>query len=141
MSEQKNIPCTADEPQELTNWQKIDQLEAEIEKKKPKPKSKANVNALKERLRRLDVSYMAGNKTDEEYLKEQKDIKQAIAKIEKESPESYEDRDLTHLIDTLNTDFISLYEQFDDEDKRAFWRNIIKEIHVSGNDIVSVVFN
>lgn len=120
---------------------KLEIERVEIEKKKPKPKSKANVNALKERLRRLDVSYMAGNKTDEEYLKEQKEIKQAIAKIEKESPESYEDRDLTHLIDTLNTDFVSLYEHFDDEDKRAFWRNIIKEIHVEGNDIVSVVFN
>lgn len=128
----------------LTHLERLLRLEidrVEIEKKKPKPKSKTNINALKERLRRLDVSYMAGNKTDEEYLKEQKEIKDTIAKLERELPENHEDRDISHILETLNTDFVSLYEKFDDEDKRAFWRYIIKEIHVEGNDIVSVIFN
>lgn len=128
----------------LTNIERLLKLEierVEIEKSKPKPKAKTNISALKERLRRLDVSYMAGNKTDEEYLKEQKEIKQTIAKIEKELPENYEDRDLSHIVEMLNVDFVTIYETLDDEDKRAFWRNIIKEIHVNGNDIVSVVFN
>ena len=128
----------------LTHLERLLKLEVdriEIEKRKPKPKSKAAINALKERLRRLEVSYMAGNRTDEEYLKEQKEIKQNIAKLEKESPENYADRDVSHLLEALNTDFITIYETLDDEDKQAFWRNMIKEIHVDGNDIVSVVFN
>lgn len=128
----------------LTNLKRLLTLEIErieVERKKPKPKNKSNISALKERLRRLEVSYMAGNRTDEEYLKEQKEIKQTIAKLEKESPDNYADRDVTHLVETLHTDFLTIYETLDDEDKRAFWRNIIKEIHVDGNDVVSVVFN
>jgi hypothetical protein len=39
------------------------------------------------------------------------------------------------------TDFITHYETLDDEDKRAFWRYILKEIHVEGNEVVSVDFN
>ena len=120
---------------------KLEVDRVEVAKSKPKPKVKTNIHALKERLRRLEVSYMAGNRTDEEYLKEQSDIKKAIAKIERDTPENTEDRDLTHIIKVLNMDFKHVYETLDDDDKRAFWRNMIKEIHVEGNDIVSVVFN
>lgn len=117
----------------------IDRVEEE--RRKPKTKPKTNINALKERLRRLDVSYMAGNRTDDEYLKEQKEIKDAIRKIESEAPVDPSDRDLSVLKYALNSNFKDNYDHLDDEDKRAFWRFIIKEIHVEGNDIVSVVFN
>lgn len=113
----------------------------EIEQAKPKPKANKNISALKEKLRRLDVIYMAGNKSDEEYLKEQKEIKDAIKKAESESPESFVDRDLTLLKETLNTDYRTIYKSLDEEDRRGFWRYIIKEIHVEGNNVVSVVFN
>ena len=99
----------------------------EIELAKPKPKANANIAALKERLRRLDVVYMAGNKSDEEYLQEQKELKDAIEKAKKESPEIIEERDLTILKETLNSDFRTIYETLDLEDKRAFWRYIIKK--------------
>lgn len=120
---------------------KIEIKRVEAELKKPKPKNKANVSALKEKLRRLDVSYMAGNRTDEEYLKEQKEIKEAIYKAEGQGENSPIERDLTLLKYTLESDFKSTYEKLDDEDKRAFWRHLIKEIHVEGNDVVSVDFN
>jgi DNA invertase Pin-like site-specific DNA recombinase len=120
-------------------------IEAEIEKvqiarSKPRPKPKTNIKALKESLRRLEVVYIAGNKSDDEYMKEQKELNDAIKKAESEIPEDPNDRDLTHLQETLNTDFRTIYETLDDEDKRAFWRYLIKEIHVDGNDIVSVDF-
>jgi hypothetical protein len=73
-------------------------------------------------------------------MKEQKELNDAIKKAESEIPEDPNDRDLTHLQETLNTDFRTIYETLDDEDKRAFWRYLIKEIHVDGNDIVSVDF-
>lgn len=41
---------------------------AEIELAKPRPKPKTNIKELKEKQRRLTVAYMAGNKTDKEYL-------------------------------------------------------------------------
>lgn len=110
----------------------------EIERLKPKPKPKTNINALKERLRKLEVVYMAGNKSDDDYLSEQKEIKDAIKKAESETPASIADKDITHLRETLETDFKSIYKTLEPEDKRRFWRSLIKEIRVKGNEIVSV---
>lgn len=113
----------------------------EIERAKPRPKPKTNINVLKEALRRLEVVYMAGNKTDAEYLREQKELKAAIKKAEGETIARHVDRDIEHLRETLETDFVSIYETLDDEDKRRFWRMLIKEIRIEGNEVVSVVFS
>jgi hypothetical protein len=114
----------------------------EIERKKPKKKRNTNIiPGLKEKLRRLDVTYMAGNKTDEEYLQEQKDIKEAIRKAEAENPEDPGSKDLTIIKKTLENKFLSLYHELDREDKRRFWRTLLKEIHVEGTNVVSVEFN
>lgn len=113
----------------------------EIERTKPKPKPKTNIAALQEQLRRLNVTYMAGNKTDEEYITEQNELKDAIKKAEEELPDDPADRDLTELQNILNSNFKSVYWELDQEDKRRFWRTIIKEIHVKGKEVVSVDFN
>lgn len=112
--------------------------EAEIEKAKPKPKPKVNIKALKERLRRLNVTYMAGNKTDEEYLQEDAEIKALIAKAEQEAPPP--ERDVEPLRAILATDFDKIYLTLDMEEKRRFWRGIIKEIVMDGKEIVDVKF-
>lgn len=111
---------------------------AELEKKKPKKKPKTNVPALKERLRRLEIVYMAGNKPDEEYLAEQKEIKDLIAKAEQTAPPP--ERDLTPLKEILNTNFSAIYATFDQEEKRRFWRGIVKEIVFTDKDITDVIF-
>lgn len=125
----------------LEELMKLEIDRVEIEKSKPKPKPNTKVAALKERLRRLDVVYMAGNKTDEDYLKEQKEIKDELAKASTDEPENMADRDVSILKDTLESDFKTVYKTLDDEDKRAFWRYIIKEIHVKGNEVALVRFN
>lgn len=112
--------------------------QAEVEKAKPKPKPKTNIAALKERLRRLNVMYMAGNKSDEEYLKEDAELKALIAKAEQEAPPP--DRDTEPLKEVLNTDFQAVYKTLDKEEKRRFWRGLIKEIKFDGKDIVDVIF-
>lgn len=126
----------------LEDLMKFEIDRVEIERMKPKPKTNNKVAALKERLRRLDVVYMAGNKTDEDYLKEQKEVKDELQKALAEEPENLADRDITILKETLDSDFKSIYKALDDaEDKRAFWRYIIKEIKIKDNEPVSVVFN
>jgi len=112
----------------------------EIERTKPKPKPKVNISALKEQLRRLEVVYMAGNKPDDEYLAEQNEIKAQIEKAEAEQQNPVADKDLSPLKELLETDFRSIYNSLDAEDKRRFWRSIIKEIKVKGNRVVSVDF-
>ena len=113
-------------------------LKAKAEKSKPKPKPKYNLPALKERLRRLNVTYMAGNKSDEEYLQEDAEIKALIAKAENEAPPP--ERDLEPLKEVLNSGFESVYFTMDAEEKRRFWRSIIKEIQVEGLNVKDVIF-
>lgn len=114
--------------------------EVEIAKAKPKAKPKSAIPALKEKLRRLEVVYMAGNKSDADYISEQNELKAAIKKAEEEAPIDPANKDVSHLKSVLETDFVSIYKTFDVEDKRRFWRSLVKEIHVKGNDIVSVDF-
>ena len=111
-------------------------LEVELEKTKPKPKPKTNIPKLKEKMRRLNVMYMAGNKSDEEYLKEDAELKALIAKAESEAPPP--EKDVDALKELLKTDFKATYKTFDQEEKRRFWRGIIKEIKFDGKTIVGV---
>ena len=113
----------------------------EIEKSKPKPKPKTDVDALKERLRRLDVIYMAGNIDDDGYLTQQKELKSAIQKAESMVAQMPENKDVSNLKEMLETDFKSIYHTLDDIDKRRFWRSLIQRIYVKDNSIVSVDFN
>lgn len=110
----------------------------EAEKSKPKSKPKTNIKTLQEKLRRLNVTYMAGNKSDDEYLQEQKELKQLIAKAEKE--ELPQERDFTPLKKVLESDILNLYSTLTTERKRRLWRSIIKEIKVEGTQIKEVVF-
>lgn len=112
----------------------------ELERNKPKPKPKVNVPALREQLRRLEVVYMSGNKSDAEYIAESNDIKAQIAKAESETSDDPNEPDLDALKQILEKDFRSIYEYLNEEEKRRFWRSIIREIHVRGNDPVSVDF-
>lgn len=110
----------------------------EIEMAKPKPKPKTSVAALKERLRRLTVAYMAGNSTDEEYLKEDAEIKALIKKAEAETPPP--PPDVAPLKAVLETDFRSLYATLSEEEKQQFWQGLIKEIVLDGKTVKEVIF-
>lgn len=112
--------------------------EAEIEKAKPKPKPKTDIKKLKERLRRLNVMYMAGNVSDEDYFAQDAEIKALIAKAEQEAPPP--ERDIEPLREILAIDFDSIYKTFTQEEKRRFWRGIIKEIVFKDKEIVDVKF-
>lgn len=116
--------------------------EVEIEAKKPKYKSDAEkrIKNLKEQLRRLNVVYMSGNKTDEDYFKEDAEIKLAIAKAEKEL-EISKPRKVDHLKELLETDFRTIYKGLDEEGKQEFWQDLIKEIKVNvDKQITDVIF-
>ena len=112
----------------------------ELERKKPKKKPKTDAAAFREKLRRLEVVYMAGNKTDAEYLAETAELKEQIRKAEMERLDDPEEIDIEALQATLETDFRGIYETLSQEDKRRFWRGLIKEIHVKGNSVQSVDF-
>jgi DNA invertase Pin-like site-specific DNA recombinase len=115
--------------------------EVEIEAKDPKNKSNAErvIKTLNERLRRLNIMYMAGNKTDEEYFKENAEIKLAISKAEKELATS-KPRKVDHLKDLLKTDYRGMYDKLTEERKQEFWQDLIKEIKIDGREPSEVIF-
>lgn len=110
----------------------------EMQARVPKPKPKYNLPALREQLRRLEVIYLAGNKSDEEYITEQAEIKALIARAEDEAPPP--PKNVLPLKQVLETDFRTLYHTLSREDKRRFWRSIIRQIVVEGNDVEKVIF-
>lgn len=122
----------------LDSLLRADIARVELEKKKPKPKPKHNINALRERLRRLEVVYMAGNKPDAEYLAEQNEIKALIAQAQNEAPPP--ERDMQPLHDLLETDIKEIYGQFDQWEKKRFWQGLIKEIVLDDNEVKDVIF-
>ena len=117
-----------------------DAIEVErIRLRKPKVKPKTNVKSLQEKLRRLNVMYMAGGKTDEEYIAETKALNEAIAKAQNEVVEET-GPNINYLNELLNSDFETLYATFTDEEKQIFWTKLIKEIKLDGRDIKEIVF-
>jgi len=86
----------------------------------------------------LTESYMAGNKTDDEYVNESIEIKGLIAKAAQEAPS--QERDLTPLKKLLDDEFFDVYFTLEKEEKREIWRTIIKEIKLEDNQISDVVF-
>lgn len=113
----------------------------EIEANEPKNKSgvERQIKNLKEQLRRLNVVYMAGNKSDEDYFKEDAELKLAISKAEKEF-ENNRPRNVDHLKKLLETDFRTMYAGLDEEEKQEFWLDLLKEIKLDGKTVEGVVF-
>lgn len=110
----------------------------ELEQAKTTVKPKNTLKNLKEKHRRLTVAYMANNISDDEYLKEDKELKALIAKAEQDAPPP--PRDLAPLKELIETDFRSIYQTLTDEEKQRFWRELIKEIKIDGKSIDKVIF-
>lgn len=120
----------------LNNMDRLLQQEIEeIEKRKrqPKPKPKTNIAALKEKVRRLNVTYMAGGKSDKEYLAEMAELNAAIAKAQDDTPPPQQDEEKYRQL--LASDIKGRYENMDREDKQRFWRTLLTEIIIEGNKI------
>lgn len=125
----------------LDEFMKNTIAEVEIEASSPKQKSDAdkNIKNLKERLRRLNVTYMAGNKTDDEYFKEDAEIKLLLEKAEKEQLRT-RPRNVDHLKRLLATDFRTMYMSLEAEEKQEFWQDLIKAIKLDGKRVSKVLF-
>lgn len=113
-------------------------LSSEVEAAAPKPKPKRDKNKINEKIRRLNVVYMSGGKSDDEYKSELADLKAQLAAAEREVEEKQ--RDLEPLREFLASDFETIYASLEREEKRQLWRSIIDTLIVEGNRVVDVVF-
>lgn len=105
--------------------------------KKEKTSRTSDIVVLNEQLRRLNVIFMSGNISDEEYEKEANRIK---AEINRARDAEKENRPInTQAIkDFLKSNIINAYETLGKEDQRRMWRYLIEEIYVDGTNITGV---
>ena len=114
------------------------QAEAEQAQKKRQPKVR-DIMSLTEQLRRLNVVYISGNLSDEEYAAETKRIKAEIERAKQEDEER-KPVNVEGLKTFLESNVLATYADLDKEEQRRLWRSIIQEIHVEGTTVKSVVF-
>ena len=116
-------------------------LEYEVAMASPKvAKKKANIGTLQERLRRINVSYHAGNMTDDEYLEESAAVKASIADAQKEEEEHIPALDIEGLKEFLDSGFETVYESLTSEERRRLWISVIDEIVVENREVKSIKF-
>lgn len=104
-----------------------------------KPKQKSDATKLKEQLRRVNVSYQAGNMEDDEYLSTTKELKMLIEKATKEENQN-ETVDVSALKEFLDSGFEKIYDALEKEEKQRVWRSVIEELIYDGNTITGIKF-
>jgi DNA invertase Pin-like site-specific DNA recombinase len=107
----------------------------EVKEKQNAPKIKSNRKAIEKKLQRLNDLYVDGFIDMEKYKSDYEFLKSQIIEDTQE-----EKKDLAALKEFLESDFKNIYSTLDDTQKLSLWRRVIKEIKVSGNEVVEVVF-
>lgn len=116
----------------------IQGIEVAQRERQAKPKVH-DIVALNEQLRRLNTIYLAGNMEDEEYVSATRRIKQEIEKAKMQESET-KPSNLDGLREFLQSDFLSIYDNLDKEERRRVWRSILEEIYIDKNSVVGVKF-
>ena len=109
---------------------------------KKRPKKKGNRALIEKRLKKLKQTYVADDDDEmsfEEYQKERQKILAQLIEDEPE-PELPEIADLEKIQDLLNSGVLELYKDFTREEKREFWRTILRQITVKDGEVVDVDF-
>lgn len=112
-----------------------------IEENQPKNRNAEKVAKLKAELDRLNMMFRKGRISEEEYdtdyMKMEKQIK--ALDVEEAPPK----KDLDALKGILESDYRTIYSHLTKENKKAFWRNTIKEFAIDENKLIvpeSIIF-
>lgn len=107
----------------------------------PKNNNAEKANKLKAEIDRLNTMFRKGRISEAEYDTEFYKLDKKIKAIDID--EKPIERNLDSLKGILETDFRGLYEQLTKENKKAFWRRIIKEFAIDENKKIvpeSIIF-
>lgn len=108
------------------------------ERKTAKPQR--DKSKIREKIRRLNVIYLSGAKSDEEYQDELKELTDQMQLADLEEADT-PPRDLTGLKDFLDTGLNrELYDSLTRAEKRLLWRSIIDRIHFDGIEVKHIDF-
>ena len=92
--------------------------------------AQSKVDKIKKEINKLNKIFRySETMTDQEYEKDIKELNRQLKEAESHL-EPVIERDLTRYEELLKSDWKALYDALNRENKRAFWRKYIKEIHV-----------
>lgn len=125
----------------------LDNLESELKdykvrcekarERKKKIKDTRTPEKLQKELERLNLLFQKDRITWEYYSEEYDRIEKELKELANICPET--ETDFTYLENLVKTDFRTLYEQLSLENRRAFWRSTIKQIHLNDDYTVKYV--
>lgn len=121
------------EAQLLDNLEQYINNHIEIKKVENKPATKpkkSQVESIKKEIDRLNSMYRKGRIDEEEYDKDYLALENRLKIAEIEEGEPEKERDVTHLVELLNSDWRNIYNKLDRQHKKAFWRKIIKRFNI-----------
>lgn len=133
--------------QNLTEQYLLDNLEEEFQNYKTRTlkvdmmKKRAvkvkTPDKLKKELDRLNLLFQKGRIEWEYYNKEYNEIEKELRELSLTRPE--EKRDFTYLENLLKTDFRNMYASLSPENRRAFWRSTIEQIHLNEDSTIKYI--
>lgn len=125
----------------------LENLETEIEKykvrckkaseKKKKIKETRTPEKLQKELERLNILFQKDRIEWDYYNSEYDRIEKELLELSQIRPE--ESKDFTYLEELVKNDFRTIYNNLSMENRRAFWRSAIKEIHLNTDYTVKYV--
>ena len=108
-----------------------------IEEQKSKVRKTRTPEKLQNELERLNLLFQKGRIQWEYYSSEYDRIEKEIRELSIIRPEP--ERDFSYLEELLRADFRSIYTKLSPENRRAFWRSTVKEIHLNEDYTVKAV--
>ncbi|MBR5845528.1 MAG: recombinase family protein [Rikenellaceae bacterium] len=118
---------------------RIAHVEKVIQDHKKRPKKKSNRAQIEAKLKRLKNLYIDDDITWEEYQKKKAKILEDLIEEDPE-PEVPEIADLEKIQAVLSSGVLDLYKDFTPEEKREFWRGILRRVVVKDGQVVDVDF-
>lgn len=112
-----------------------------IEDARPQNANAEKAQKIKAEMDRLNMMFRKGRIEEEEYDTEYMKLDKKLKALDIE--EKPQERDLDALKGLLETDYRGLYSQLTKENKKAFWRRVIKEFTIDENKKIvpeSIIF-
>lgn len=106
------------------------------EKRKRQVAKGSSPDKLQKELERLNLLFQKGRITWDYYNKEYARIEGNLQELSLNRPEKKRE---THIEKLLESDFQNIYASLSAENRRAFWRSTIKQIHLNENSTVKYV--
>lgn len=108
-----------------------------IENERKKQKKKQSPEKLRKELDRLNFLFQKGRIDWDYYNEEYGWIESELNDLQNALPELV--KSYSYLEELLDTDFRTMYIQLSLENRRAFWRSIIQEIHLNEDSTISFI--